>query len=211
MGRFYHQLAALGFDSYDDYLASDHWAQVRAQYAKSSRPKRCHACRSPRYQLHHRTYKRLGEEELDDLVPLCRGCHKAVHAWLKRTRCGLWHAHERFQRPVKPKKRQKQKPKKAKKPKGKKQRYVPRPEMVRIKEQPIRFTDMSVKAKPRPNLSRKLSRKERRKLEPRREHEHRFEAIQEMRRQHRRAIRLGDSSLQGEVEAKMTLAGIRPR
>ena len=30
--------------------------------------------------LHHRTYRRLGAERLEDLVPLDRGCHDLVHA-----------------------------------------------------------------------------------------------------------------------------------
>lgn len=30
--------------------------------------------------LHHRTYRRLGEERFEDLVPLDRACHDLVHA-----------------------------------------------------------------------------------------------------------------------------------
>jgi 5-methylcytosine-specific restriction endonuclease McrA len=29
--------------------------------------------------LHHMTYKRLGNEWDEDLVPLCRDCHKSIH------------------------------------------------------------------------------------------------------------------------------------
>ena len=31
-------------------------------------------------QLHHLTYERIGNEELDDLIALCSGCHQVVHA-----------------------------------------------------------------------------------------------------------------------------------
>jgi predicted HNH restriction endonuclease len=46
--------------------------------------------------LHHRTYKNLGNERLNDLVPLCPDCHDRVHA-LHRSdprwkRAGLWAA-----------------------------------------------------------------------------------------------------------------------
>lgn len=29
--------------------------------------------------LHHRTYKRIGEERVNDLRWLCRGCHQLAH------------------------------------------------------------------------------------------------------------------------------------
>lgn len=35
--------------------------------------------REPSWTVHHRTYERLGEEELDDLCLLCSPCHQLVH------------------------------------------------------------------------------------------------------------------------------------
>lgn len=29
--------------------------------------------------LHHRTYRRLGQEHFDDLCPACRACHDRIH------------------------------------------------------------------------------------------------------------------------------------
>ncbi len=45
--------------------------------------------------LHHRTYKRLGRERLNDLVPLCKAHHEQAH---QRVRAGarLWNAHTKL-------------------------------------------------------------------------------------------------------------------
>jgi len=32
--------------------------------------------------LHHRSYRRLGHEEYQDLVPMCRFCHHRLHVLL---------------------------------------------------------------------------------------------------------------------------------
>lgn len=84
---FRDQLGALGFRSYDEYLASEHWADLRRRFYASKLFKgRCHACPSRTgLNVHHKTYKRLGHEWLQDLVALCRDCHQAVHA-LERER-----------------------------------------------------------------------------------------------------------------------------
>lgn len=68
---------------YAEYLRSDHWAEVRRRYRKV-RPWKCDRCDSSEksLDLHHRTYKRLGRERLDDLVPLCRTCHQDIHGIL---------------------------------------------------------------------------------------------------------------------------------
>lgn len=73
----------LGFDSYGDYLQSDHWQDFKDAYRRSKRPKRCVVCGATRIQLHHHTYARIGCERLDDVDPLCSDHHEAVHAWLR--------------------------------------------------------------------------------------------------------------------------------
>jgi hypothetical protein len=72
------KLNALGI-SYDEYLASDHWQDVRRRYQESQMPQKCLRCRSKFYELHHMTYERLGAEALTDLAPLCRFCHEKLH------------------------------------------------------------------------------------------------------------------------------------
>lgn len=80
---------------YRDYIKSPEWADVKARYQKSRLPKKCMACGSKNYDLHHRTYKRLGKEWLTDLVPLCREHHDQTHA-LKPTDSTLYRAHSKL-------------------------------------------------------------------------------------------------------------------
>jgi hypothetical protein len=92
---FWTHLRQLGYLSYGAYLASDHWQGFRKQYRASGRPQYCIACGDPEYQLHHRTYTRLGCELLGDVIPLCRKCHVKVHEYLKAvdgSRVGATHA-----------------------------------------------------------------------------------------------------------------------
>lgn len=80
---FREMLKNLGFATYAEYLASDHWRAFRMSYYLSGKRLRCRVCSGKRVQLHHHTYERLGRESLDDVTPLCREHHVAVHEWLK--------------------------------------------------------------------------------------------------------------------------------
>lgn len=83
---------------YRAYIQSPEWRAKRDQYWSSQMPKNCYVCDAPRSKgmhLHHRTYKNLGAERLMDLVPVCAGCHEAVHeiyAQPRFQRAGLWFA-----------------------------------------------------------------------------------------------------------------------
>lgn len=65
---------------YKQYLLSHHWYQIRRQVILRAnyRCERCE-CVPDRFQIHHRTYARLGFEKLSDLQALCIKCHKEVH------------------------------------------------------------------------------------------------------------------------------------
>lgn len=73
--------------AYRDYIASPAWALKREQWKahRSSSRRRCRACGSTHYQLHHRTYVRLGCERYRDLVPLCARHHTALGRLQART------------------------------------------------------------------------------------------------------------------------------
>lgn len=73
------RLRELGYRSYAAYLRSNHWERVRRDWRISGRPKRCEVCGDREYQLHHRTYERLGAELLSDLQALCERCHSLHH------------------------------------------------------------------------------------------------------------------------------------
>jgi len=67
------------FDKYDEYLRSEDWQDRRQQVLSRDR-RRCTKCNSPHYlQVHHLTYSRVGKEEMEDLITLCRNCHEKEH------------------------------------------------------------------------------------------------------------------------------------
>jgi len=76
---FRGRLRSLGYTSYDEYLASDHWQTTRSGFWKRNKSRRCRGCGERATQIHHVTYKRLGAEKPYDLVAVCRSCHEAVH------------------------------------------------------------------------------------------------------------------------------------
>ena len=83
------RLEELGFDFYDEYLKSDIWKDFKKRYRATARPEpgyrkpglpqTCAVCSAPNVDLHHKTYIRLGEERLTDVVPLCREHHDQLH------------------------------------------------------------------------------------------------------------------------------------
>ena len=91
--------------AYDAYLVSDAWrARRKAWYAvwltRCGTPPRCLVCdrewslRSG--HLHHLSYERLGDEDDDDLVPLCARHHRQLHRVMEESagwrRLGRRHA-----------------------------------------------------------------------------------------------------------------------
>jgi hypothetical protein len=80
--EYYDRLNQLGFCSRDDYQKSEHWQGVKSRYRESDYPQRCLVCGSRDFVLHHRSYARLGEEQLFDLVPLCQHHHEQLHELL---------------------------------------------------------------------------------------------------------------------------------
>jgi len=80
---------------YHEYIVSDAWKATRKRYWSSKMSKKCYVCgeKSGSLELHHRTYKNLGNERLMDLVPVHRECHELIHKlYNERTnkKDGLW-------------------------------------------------------------------------------------------------------------------------
>ena len=64
---------------YLDYLESPEWYAKRAEVLKRDNH-RCTECDAQiNLHVHHKTYKRLGNENLDDLITLCYICHMKLH------------------------------------------------------------------------------------------------------------------------------------
>ncbi len=78
----YDRLRQLGFESLEEYQRSNLWLQAKQRYRDSDYPQYCLVCNADEVEFHHRTYARLGEEELFDLVPLCSAHHKQLHELL---------------------------------------------------------------------------------------------------------------------------------
>lgn len=95
---------ALGKSDYYNYIKSPQWQAKRKQYYSSKLYKTlkqnnkgwvCYCCGATDKQLdlHHRTYKRLGNENIAvDLVPVCRDCHHSIHELHKNSPVSLWTA-----------------------------------------------------------------------------------------------------------------------
>ena len=64
---------------YNKYLKSDYWKEVKEKIHKRDDYK-CRLCNSDEdLHVHHRSYEFLGNENLDDLITLCRSCHYIFH------------------------------------------------------------------------------------------------------------------------------------
>lgn len=78
-------LRECGFDSYSDYLTSDLWAWIISNLGEIDRFKTCCACKSTTGLVwHHNDYSPsvlVGNfsSESNEVVRLCRPCHRAVH------------------------------------------------------------------------------------------------------------------------------------
>ena len=73
------------------YMSSPAWWKRRKQWfadeqARTGYPVTCAGCRKQLTEgscdMHHTTYVRLGAEEHDDLIALCRPCHEGLHVRL---------------------------------------------------------------------------------------------------------------------------------
>ena len=63
---------------YQKYLRSEHWQKIRSERLKIDDFK-CQKCGRPfDLQVHHLTYDRIGKEDINDLITLCKNCHARV-------------------------------------------------------------------------------------------------------------------------------------
>ena len=75
--------ATMSHDAYKAYLQTPGWQSKRLQRFTLDNFQ-CQYCKIPIListgHCHHLTYLRLGDEDIDDLVTLCRDCHHTVHS-----------------------------------------------------------------------------------------------------------------------------------
>lgn len=64
---------------YHEYLQTPEW-DAKRQLILARDKHRCRVCNSTeQLNVHHRTYERRGNEDLDDLTTLCQPCHEYFH------------------------------------------------------------------------------------------------------------------------------------
>ncbi len=64
---------------YLEYLQSDHWRDVRRDAYRRAGG-RCQVCGATRaLECHHNNYAHLGNERPEDVIILCRDCHRLFH------------------------------------------------------------------------------------------------------------------------------------
>ena len=81
---------------YDSYMRSDAWKAKRLLVLERDRWQcmTCDCIHEGRFtkadlQVHHRHYRNLGNEPLEDLVSICPECHDAITAVHRRRRFGV--------------------------------------------------------------------------------------------------------------------------
>ena len=66
-------------EDYNKYIKSAKWKNKKKEVFKE-RGKECEQCGDQHYiHVHHLTYERLGDENLEDLQILCYQCHMSKH------------------------------------------------------------------------------------------------------------------------------------
>lgn len=65
--------------NYDEYMKSPEWRDLRDQCKKNAKDK-CEFCGSKAYTAHHVEYpKDFAEDEIGNLVAICKKCHRLAH------------------------------------------------------------------------------------------------------------------------------------
>lgn len=85
VGELNENRTPLSKRNYLPYLASDiwHFRTIGYKIAHDNTCQRCHKQFEKNLCLHHRSYKNLGCEELNDVILYCRNCHAKVEAKLE--------------------------------------------------------------------------------------------------------------------------------
>lgn len=72
-----------GFDPmpfcYEEYLASEEWRQKRLKCFERDGYRCCICGSAKNLRAHHLTYERIGHEDADDLLTVCKKCHEKLH------------------------------------------------------------------------------------------------------------------------------------
>ena len=66
--------------TYNEYLKSEHWQNVKKKARRRKTYQKCQFCNCTKVDLHHTNYKWiLTKDELRSIIALCREHHQEVH------------------------------------------------------------------------------------------------------------------------------------
>jgi len=68
-----------GFDSYQDFLKSKKWKNLKAFAWDHLKVYKCFFCKEKPYTLHHVKYTKITGNTLSWLIPVCKSCHSNIH------------------------------------------------------------------------------------------------------------------------------------
>ena len=84
------RLKKLNYSTYQDYLNSSHWKEVKAKAKTRENYQKCEFCSDTKIQLHHTTYKWINtKHELRAIIALCKAHHEQVHVLAKNNRLSV--------------------------------------------------------------------------------------------------------------------------
>lgn len=71
---------------YEAYIASEAWRRKRQAVLERDNYQ-CQTCLATEcLEVHHKTYRALGDEPLEDLITLCKDCHRAITTSIRERR-----------------------------------------------------------------------------------------------------------------------------
>lgn len=75
----YINLANSNFYAHRTHLHSEYWKNIRQLVLERDKGI-CQSCKTEKAkEVHHLTYKNLGNETIDELISYCRACHEKAH------------------------------------------------------------------------------------------------------------------------------------
>jgi hypothetical protein len=67
------------FYRYHEYLKSTEWKTIRDKVIERDNGMCLHCKTNPAQEVHHKHYKTIYKEKIDDLESVCSDCHRAIH------------------------------------------------------------------------------------------------------------------------------------
>lgn len=84
--------------TYEEYLHSDRWKEIKTQLRKMGRHRKCRKCNSTeKLHFHHTTYKNLfTPDDHKDIIVFCEKCHNDIHNISKKENISVKRATLKF-------------------------------------------------------------------------------------------------------------------